>query len=92
MTLQISDRKVLLASIISGSYFMLLFCNLLVRINYTFASFVVELFTIPMLLIQGAIIGYVLHWIFIQKKKISFPIAAAGVISLVMVVLMITAT
>lgn len=70
---------------------MLLFCNLLVRINYTFATVVVELFTIPMLLVQGAIIGYILHWIFIQKKRISFPIAAAGIISIAMVVLMVTA-
>lgn len=89
MTLQISDRKVLFASMISGSYFTLLFCNLIVGINYTFASVVVELFTIPMLLFQGAIIGYIIHWIFIQKKKISFPIAVACIVSIVMLVLMV---
>lgn len=88
MTAAIRDRKLLFASIISGIYFALLFSKILHSIDSVLIGVVIELFTIPMILAQGAIIVYILYWIFIKKSKLSIEITIALLISIITTALM----
>lgn len=63
----IPNKIFLFAGIISAVYFGVLFSNVLQYVDLVLAGVIVELFTLPMILVQLFIIGYMLHLIFIRK-------------------------
>ena len=84
MTLTTNPKLVLLGSLVSAIYFGLLFSRLPI-LNSVLAGVAIELFTIPMMILQGVIIVYTLRWIFIQKNKVTIQILIPLIISVAIV-------
>lgn len=87
MTLTNNPKLVLLASLISAIYFGVLFSQHQI-LNSVLAGVAIELFTIPMIVLQGVIIVYTLRSIFIRKNKVTIPILIPLIISITLVVCM----
>ena len=88
MTTGIDQNKVLFASLISGVYFTLLFLSSHYHPDIVIIGVLKEMFTIPMILLQVAIVAFAVYWVFVKKQKISIQILTAFLISVALITLM----
>ncbi|TKC06332.1 hypothetical protein [Pedobacter frigoris] len=82
ITIGIPNKIFLFAGIISAVYFGILFSNVLQHVDFVLIGVLIELCTIPMILIQFCMIGYILYLTFIKKLKPSIEVVIGFVIAL----------
>lgn len=90
MNLTISNRTILFAGLISAVYFAMLFFSFPLSLSAVLYGAIVELCTIPLVLLQAFIIFYVIRSAVIKKSKVSIEMIMALIISIAVFVLMFT--
>ncbi|NQX41929.1 hypothetical protein SAMN05421820_109197 [Pedobacter steynii] len=77
-----SDKRILLAAILSSIYFVILFTGVPGMLNSNLVNGVLELFTIPMIVLQGSILASVCYRLIRKKSINSLQTIVSGVLSL----------
>lgn len=83
----ISDKRVLLASVVSFVYFMLLFAGIPARLNFVMVGVIAEIITIPLMVLQVLILVHVGRRMNVKEARQVWPLVAAAAISLLLIVL-----
>lgn len=76
-----ADKKIFIAAILSSVYFSLMFSGVLAGINSVVVGAVAELVTIPLMLLQVFILGFVGYHLLKKEKPMSYRFALSGLIS-----------
>jgi len=90
MNLTISNRTILFAALISAVYFAMLFFSFPLNLSAVLYGAILEMCTIPLVLLQGFIIFYVIRSAVTQKSRVSVEMIMALIISIAVFVLMFT--
>ena len=77
-----SDKRILIAAILSSIYFVALFIGVPEMIDSNFVFGLVELFTIPMIILQGSILASVCYRLVNKESRNSLQPIVSGVLSL----------
>ena len=81
-----SDKRILVAAILSAIYFVLLFTGVPEVLNSNFVYGLVELFTIPMIILQGSILASAAYRLIRKESRNSFHMIISGVLSMGIIV------
>lgn len=77
-----SDRRILIAAILSSIYFVILFTEVPAMLNSNLVNVVLELFTIPMIVLQGSILASVCYRLIRKESRSSLKTIVSGVLSM----------
>lgn len=76
-----TDKKIFIAAILSSVYFILMFTGVLTGINSVLVSVIAEIVTIPLMLLQIFILGFIGYNIFKKEKPMTYRFAFSGLMS-----------
>lgn len=81
-----ADKKIFIAAILSSIYFALMFSGVLAAINSILIGAVAEVVTIPLMLLQVFILGFIGYHLLKKEKPMTYRFALSGLISAGLVV------
>lgn len=81
-----SDKRILVAAILSGIYFVILFTGVPAMLNSNFLNGFLELFTIPMIILQGSILASAAYRLIRKESRNSLQMIISGALSMGIIV------
>lgn len=77
-----SDKRILVAAILSSIYFVILFTGVPAMLNSNFVNGLLELFTIPMIILQGSILASAGYRLIRKESRNSLQMMISGALSM----------
>ncbi|MBC8987109.1 hypothetical protein H9X96_15150 [Pedobacter sp. N36a] len=76
-----ADKKIFIAAILSSVYFVLMFTGVFAGINSVVIGAVAELVTIPLMLFQVFILGFIGYNLLKREKPLTYRFALSAIMS-----------